>query len=63
MESVLHAGHWVAGGDQLLVYVNVSWLPSCSSLTQGLDWLGVGLVTVSQSPMIDTAASLAGYQA
>ena len=31
-------------------------------LIQHLDRPGIGFVTVSQQPMIDVAASLAGYQ-
>ena len=48
--------------SRLPVYVMGILIAVVIILIQDLDRPGIGFVTVSQQPMIDTAASLAGYQ-
>jgi hypothetical protein len=50
-----------AGRSRLPVYVTGILVSSVILLIQDLDRPNTGFITVSQQPMIDTAASIAGY--
>jgi hypothetical protein len=56
-----YAGGLEASRSRLPVYLMAILIAAVILLIQDLDRPGTGFITVSQQPMVDTAASLAGY--
>jgi hypothetical protein len=56
-----YAGGLEARRSRLPVYLMAILIAAVILLIQDLDRPGTGFITVSQQPMVDTAASLAGY--